>query len=833
MVEKRKRSSTIHARSLSTTKRQSTTPAPQPTPPPPKPDFPTSFDRDGPLPVLPTCQSDNLSLQEFKSVAESKVLAESLLRSTRKWVDGDIFEKYWIKPLKSRKLDPAIIEKNPGKDTMVKLGNATMHCMPHKFDIRLYQVLRPVKEPPPPPPQVAQQPQQPHPQPLVQQPQPSVQANHVPPAPIPQSPSTSAPVSRPMHTQQAQVPPVQPIPQSQQAAQTLGAPMYTAPQPSHIAGPPQQIPHHAGPPQSHPAQPHPVVQPAVPNPQNAPPRPPQPGQPFQQHPPQVQVVPLPPPPPRPDPVIQMLAMKAATDVKLKELMRIVASGKATREQLQEFQGYIDTLTAASNNPPIGPPGSQTRPPQQPPQPPRQQFPPQQQFHSHGQPTQPQMQMYPMQHQPQMYQHPPQQMTMRQYQQPLQPPAPVQQRPPPQPKARAFPQPPRQEICGIVFEFIDSYSQGDRFHFPKHAILEYQNRNTTVIASFIVTRTPEGYNEEFYQPVTITLESAYPKILEHLKMVVADPDTTRSHMKQIIATKKRVNDTYLVYRLRREPGEVVPDKAFVEARMDPPPRSKEAKNARDTSTPMRDTKSGGNSAQPRTGPKVKHVKKHTPKLISTPTTTTASNDSPVAAATTTSSASSAGGGGASVNETTIFAVDLSPPPEQPRPPRLPKPPRSRKGRIADPTKNCHICQTSKTSLWRKADIEGENVTVCNACGIKWKTNAQKQAQIAAAVAQGLPIPIFPGDERRSSGAGGQRPSLESLQQGGPQMWMEGVESVTGQVFATGIGSSPPAPPPPYQQGTQQPPPSPVQHPIPSSITAVPAATAPETSAISSG
>lgn len=69
----------------------------------------------------------------------------------------------------------------------------------------------------------------------------------------------------------------------------------------------------------------------------------------------------------------------------------------------------------------------------------------------------------------------------------------------------------------------------------------------------------------------------------------------------------------------------------------------------------------------------------------------------------------------------------------------RPTRSRKGRIADPTKSCHICQTSKTSLWRKATIDGLDVTVCNACGIKWKTNAQKQAQHAAAVARGEDVP----------------------------------------------------------------------------------------------
>ncbi|CCX11531.1 Similar to GATA zinc finger domain-containing protein 16; acc. no. B0G188 [Pyronema omphalodes CBS 100304] len=137
------------------------------------------------------------------------------------------------------------------------------------------------------------------------------------------------------------------------------------------------------------------------------------------------------------------------------------------------------------------------------------------------------------------------------------------------------------------------------------------------------------------------------------------------------------------------------------------------------------------------------------------------------------------------------------------PKLPKPPRSRKGRIADPTKSCHLCQTSKTSLWRKADIEGENVTVCNACGIKWKTNAQKQVQIAAAVAQGLPIPVFADDVPRVAGAGARMMQTMGSMGGvggvgGVTMqsgWelglqglqgLQGVESVTGQVFAVGGG-----------------------------------------------
>ena len=147
----------------------------------------------------------------------------------------------------------------------------------------------------------------------------------------------------------------------------------------------------------------------------------------------------------------------------------------------------------------------------------------------------------------------------------------------------------------------------------------------MIASFIVTRTPEGHEEGFYQPVTIVLESAYPRILDHLKLVVADPETTRKHMQQIMATKKRANDAFLLYRLRREPGEAVPDRAYVETRMDPPSRHGRGggggggggggANAKEAGTPMRDNKSGGNSMYPRTGPKVKHVKKVRTSLAS--------------------------------------------------------------------------------------------------------------------------------------------------------------------------------------------------------------------------
>ena len=49
--------------------------------------------------------------------------------------------------------------------------------------------------------------------------------------------------------------------------------------------------------------------------------------------------------PRQDPVIHMLAKKASSDPQLTSLMKTVASGQATEQQLKVFQSYIDELSA--------------------------------------------------------------------------------------------------------------------------------------------------------------------------------------------------------------------------------------------------------------------------------------------------------------------------------------------------------------------------------------------------------------------------------------------------------------------------------------------------------
>ncbi|KAF2003832.1 hypothetical protein P154DRAFT_572664 [Amniculicola lignicola CBS 123094] len=211
----------------------------------------------------------------------------------------------------------------------------------------------------------------------------------------------------------------------------------------------------------------------------------------------------PPPPapttPAPDPVIHMLAQRAGADPELKAVMKIVAAGKATEDQLQFFQRHIAELTtmlqrqkeAAAKAPPPQPPPPppapksqppppapmQTVPPPQPVQVPQQhhQYPPK--MHGPAPPIRnPQHQMAPTPapHQPPYqnpnpYHHP--------YNQPPQyhgnygTPAPAQ--------------PPRATYRPLVFDFVEG--NGDKFYFPSYSFMEWLPNNQGAKFSFLITR----------------------------------------------------------------------------------------------------------------------------------------------------------------------------------------------------------------------------------------------------------------------------------------------------------------------------------------------------------
>ncbi|KAL4787387.1 hypothetical protein BJX76DRAFT_319018 [Aspergillus varians] len=277
------------------TKRKASTPAvapsPASTPNPPAEavePLPTKIKDGEPLPTLPSAQPADLSLKEYQSVAQSAVLLASLERSKKKWLSDGILERYWTKPKKTKR--DQIEGKNPPKESMSKVGTCNIVVGPHLFDAMLYTV----KDPNAPPP-VQYTPTQ---RPMVHYGHPNnFQQYH----PYPQAPHSTQ-NQRPHPPQSSHG-----TPPSQQG--------YRPPPPQPAKTPNNQTP-------SRPSGPQSAQRPAA-N-QNPPPQPPK---------------------PNPDPVIQMLATRAAQDPELKALMRLVASTNATQEQLRTFQAHIDELNA--------------------------------------------------------------------------------------------------------------------------------------------------------------------------------------------------------------------------------------------------------------------------------------------------------------------------------------------------------------------------------------------------------------------------------------------------------------------------------------------------------
>ncbi|GFF28906.1 hypothetical protein IFM51744_00687 [Aspergillus udagawae] len=275
--------------------------APTPQPPPPEPEviekpLPTKIKDGEALPTLSAPQPADLPSKEYQSIAESAVLLASLERSKKKWLSDGILERYYTKPKKSKR--EQIEGKNPPKESMLKVGPCNIAIGPHLFDAMLYTV----KDPNAPPPIQYTPPQRP----MVHYGHPNnFQQYHSYPHPPPSQQSRQPAHYSPAHS--------------------------ASPQPGHPQG------------SQHPP-PHPARTPSHPPPQNAP-RPPYTPQSAQRPPASQHAQPPQPSKPSPDPVIQMLATRAASDPDLKALMRVVASSKASQEQLRAFQAHIDELNA--------------------------------------------------------------------------------------------------------------------------------------------------------------------------------------------------------------------------------------------------------------------------------------------------------------------------------------------------------------------------------------------------------------------------------------------------------------------------------------------------------
>lgn len=432
-----------------------------------------------------------------KADLSSGVLAASIERSRHKWLSDAIFERYWKKPIKKE-----TVPSNPAKETMVRLGTCSMVIEPHVFDIVLYSV----KDLP----AVALS-----------------YGQHFPP------PTQYSPFSQ---------------------TQSYSPPVYSGP----FTGT-----HHSNGSQHH----KPISQQSLP--------------PFREAFAGAENgVPSPaynrPPPTAPtgvsnasrsssisnkggryksgeangDPVIQVLATRAASDSSLKELMTVVASGLATPEQLKEFQAHIDEINSSLDRKKQSPdvPIKSTEDPEQP---------------MTGKPPLTQESHEGISHPPSLSQvgsnpstisYPPDPMKphlnsqiKHEPQVPHSYPAIPYNAPRPRPIATQKP-----DVHSLVFDFN---TNGDRYKIPRLSILDYLPGNTQVLISFLVVRrgdtaASKAYKptKMYYQPVTLRLSAQRPNILEPLARIVAPPDEVRKYMNETMDKHTPAEEVFLATRL---------------------------------------------------------------------------------------------------------------------------------------------------------------------------------------------------------------------------------------------------------------------------------------------
>lgn len=260
----------------------------------------------------------------------------------------------------------------------------------------------------------------------------------------------------------------------------------------------------------------------------------------------------------PDPVISMLATRASSDPELKALMKEVATGKATQEQLKVFQKHIDELGAVIQAQKLKEAAEEEKRVKQSATP----------VQSNTTPQSALAQAVPQ----------PVQNTVWQ-QQPL-PPPPVQQYVPPPP-------PPPSEV---VFAFTLAGATEDRFLFPQYSILEPLSAQH-VLASFIVTRKgseaadPTGLqldpDTEYWQPVTMMVEVAYGRepLLKDVSKWVKPADEVREEMKKIMQRCTRAPESFLPLRLPIKSSALVVESEATSKTGTPAPEEKKSSKAK--------------------------------------------------------------------------------------------------------------------------------------------------------------------------------------------------------------------------------------------------------------
>lgn len=217
------------------------------------------------------------------------------------------------------------------------------------------------------------------------------------------------------------------------------------------------------------------------------------------------------PPPRSDPLVVLLVKTALEDQRTKDMIRRIAEGRPGFTDAQDLKDILDRLHRDMKTVPRAPPAqSQIR-----------QQTPNGMASGHAKPPAP---------------------------------LPVSQATPQALRSKGPPPAPKPDINAVVFDF----GTGDRYLFPKFSILEYLSTppGQQVVASFLIVR--KGSISEYggdpkldyYQPVSIRLQTVTGRHLEHLARVVAPQDEVERYMDDVMDNMTRAEYVLLAMRLPR-------------------------------------------------------------------------------------------------------------------------------------------------------------------------------------------------------------------------------------------------------------------------------------------
>lgn len=219
----------------------------------------------------------------------------------------------------------------------------------------------------------------------------------------------------------------------------------------------------------------------------------------------------------------MLATRAASNKDLKQLMQIVATNKANKQQLQSFQRHIEDIHATIKANPVASPqtsAANTRPPTAATTPRTTSAP------STGTST------------------------------PTVPvPRPVKPAPPTTARKAAPPIPP----WPIAIEFTGADSTTDRFLFPRQSILESLGPNSLLVSFLVLRKGVDARGDdrhvlsperEYYEPVTIKVDvlDKHRSVLEYIRRFVEPPEKVAAYMREQILKCDRAAMRFLALNL---------------------------------------------------------------------------------------------------------------------------------------------------------------------------------------------------------------------------------------------------------------------------------------------